>query len=281
MNWFVVDKFLIEALKEDNLYGDITTEAIVDKNSISSVDLIVKEDGIIAGVSVFERVFTLLGDVEVKLLVKDGDEVSRSQVIGKIKGNTRNILTGERVALNMLQKISGIATITNRFVKEIKGTKAKLLDTRKTTPNLRIFEKYAVKVGGGYNHRFSLSDGVLIKDNHIDVAGGIKKAIELVRNNGSFVRKIEVEVENLEGVQEALKAKVDIIMLDNMDIKTMKKAVEIINGKAIVEVSGNVSLRNIKNIANCGVDYISCGCITHSVKALDISMKNLVLLNDK
>ena len=261
MNWFVVDKFLIEALKEDNLYGDITTEAIVDKNSISSVDLIVKEDGIIAGVSVFERVFTLLGDVEVKLLVKDGDEVSRSQVIGKIKGNTRNILTGERVALNMLQKISGIATITNRFVKEIKGTKAKLLDTRKTTPNLRIFEKYAVKVGGGYNHRFSLSDGVLIKDNHIDVAGGIKKAIELVRNNGSFVRKIEVEVENLEGVQEALKAKVDIIMLDNMDIKTMKKAVEIINGKAIVEVSGNVSLRNIKNIANCGVDYISCGCI--------------------
>ncbi len=281
MNWFVVDKFLIEALKEDNLYGDITTEAIVDKNSISSVDLIVKEDGIIAGVSVFERVFTLLGDVEVKLLVKDGDEVSRSQVIGKIKGNTRNILTGERVALNMLQKISGIATITNRFVKEIKGTKAKLLDTRKTTPNLRIFEKYAVKVGGGYNHRFSLSDGVLIKDNHIDVAGGIKKAIELVRNNGSFVRKIEVEVENLEGVQEALEAKVDIIMLDNMDIKTMKKAVEIINGKAIVEVSGNVSLRNIKNIANCGVDYISCGCITHSVKALDISMKNLVLLNDK
>ena len=271
MNWFVVDKFLIEALKEDNLYGDITTEAIVDKNSISSVDLIVKEDGIIAGVSVFERVFTLLGDVEVKLLVKDGDEVSRSQVIGKIKGNTRNILTGERVALNMLQKISGIATITNRFVKEIKGTKAKLLDTRKTTPNLRIFEKYAVKVGGGYNHRFSLSDGVLIKDNHIDVAGGIKKAIELVRNNASFVRKIEVEVENLEGVQEALEAKADIIMLDNMDIKTMKKAVEIINGKAIVEVSGNVSLRNIKNIANCGVDYISCGCITHSVKALDIS----------
>ncbi|KGM97943.1 nicotinate-nucleotide pyrophosphorylase [Clostridium novyi A str. 4552] len=281
MNWFVVDKFLIEALKEDNLYGDITTEAIVDKSSISSVDLIVKEEGIIAGVNIFERVFTLLGDVEVKLLVKDGDEVSKSQVIGKIKGNIRNILTGERVALNMLQKISGIATITNRFVKEIKGTKAKLLDTRKTTPNLRIFEKYAVKIGGGYNHRFSLSDGVLIKDNHIDAAGGIKKAIELVRNNTSFVRKIEVEVENLEGVQEALEAKADIIMLDNMDIETMKKAVEIINGKAIVEASGNVSLKTIKNIANTGVDYISCGSITHSTKALDVSMKNLVLLNDK
>lgn len=223
MNWFIIDKFLIEALKEDNFYGDITTEAIVGKSSIASVDLIAKEEGIIAGLNVFERVFTLLGNVEVKALVKDGDEVSSSQLIAKIKGNTRSILTGERVALNMLQKISGIATITNKFVKEIKGTKAKLLDTRKTTPNLRVFEKYAVKVGGGYNHRFSLSDGVLIKDNHIDAAGGIKKAIELVRNSVSFVRKIEVEVENLTGVQKALESKADIIMLDNMDIDAMKK----------------------------------------------------------
>ncbi|GAB6149212.1 MULTISPECIES: carboxylating nicotinate-nucleotide diphosphorylase [Clostridium] len=281
MNWFIIDKFLIEALKEDNFYGDITTEAIVGKSSIASVDLIAKEEGIIAGLNVFERVFTLLGNVEVKALVKDGDEVSSSQLIAKIKGNTRSILTGERVALNMLQKISGIATITNKFVKEIKGTKAKLLDTRKTTPNLRVFEKYAVKVGGGYNHRFSLSDGVLIKDNHIDAAGGIKKAIELVRNSVSFVRKIEVEVENLTGVQKALESKADIIMLDNMDIDAMKKAVKMINGKAIVEASGNVNLKTIRDIANTGVDYISCGIITHSAKALDISMKNLVLLMDK
>ncbi|ABK62186.1 carboxylating nicotinate-nucleotide diphosphorylase [Clostridium novyi] len=281
MNWFIIDKFLIEALKEDNFYEDITTEAIVGKSSIASVDLIAKEEGIIAGLNVFERVFTLLGNVEVKALVKDGDEVSSSQLIAKIKGNTRSILTGERVALNMLQKISGIATITNKFVKEIKGTKAKLLDTRKTTPNLRVFEKYAVKVGGGYNHRFSLSDGVLIKDNHIDAAGGIKKAIELVRNSVSFVRKIEVEVENLTGVQKALESKADIIMLDNMDIDAMKKAVKMINGKAIVEASGNVNLKTIRDIANTGVDYISCGIITHSAKALDISMKNLVLLMDK
>ncbi|KYH34232.1 putative nicotinate-nucleotide pyrophosphorylase [Clostridium tepidiprofundi DSM 19306] len=278
MNWLVVDDILLRGLKEDNLYGDITTDTIISDDSICSVDIIVKENGVIAGLEVFRRVFILLGKVDVEFYVNDGDKVEKSQVIGKIKGNTRNVLTGERLALNLLQRMSGIATVTRQYVNEVKGTKARVLDTRKTTPNLRIFEKYAVKVGGGCNHRFNLSDGVLIKDNHIAAAGGIKQAIALARNNVSFVRKIEVEVESIEQVIEALEAGADIIMLDNMDNNTMKEAVSIINGRALVEASGNVSLETIKGIAETGVDFISVGKLTHSYKSLDISMKNLKLL---
>lgn len=275
MNWLVVDEILKTALKEDAANGDITTSSILDKYSICSVDIIAKEDGVIAGTNVFKRVFTLLGEAQVEFNVSDGDEVRKTQVLGKIEGNTYNVLIGERLALNLLQRMSGIATITRTLVKEIEGTKARLLDTRKTTPNLRILEKYAAKVGGACNHRFNLSDGVLIKDNHISAAGGIKEAVGMVRNNVSFIRKIEVEVESLEQVTEALESGADIIMLDNMDTETMKKAVEIIDGKALTEASGNVDLSRIRDIAGTGVDFISAGMITHSVKALDISMKNL------
>jgi len=278
MNWLVVDDILLRGLKEDNLYGDITTDTIISNDSICSVDIIVKENGVIAGLEVFRRVFILLGKVDVEFYVNDGDKVEKSQVIGKIKGNTRNVLTGERLALNLLQRMSGIATVTRQYVNKVKGTKVRVLDTRKTTPNLRIFEKYAVKVGGGCNHRFNLSDGVLIKDNHIAAAGGIKQAIALARSNVSFVRKIEVEVESIEQVMEALEAGADIIMLDNMDNNTMKESVSIINGRALVEASGNVSLETIKGIAETGVDFISVGKLTHSYKSLDISMKNLKLL---
>ncbi|WMJ79284.1 carboxylating nicotinate-nucleotide diphosphorylase [Clostridium sp. MB40-C1] len=277
MNWLIIDEVLINALKEDSLYGDITTDSIIDENSTCCVDLIIKENGIIAGIEVFKRVFEILGNVSIDSFVVDGSTVEKSQVIGVIKGNTRNVITGERLALNLLQKMSGIATVTRSFVNELKGTKTKLLDTRKTTPNLRMLEKYAVKIGGGVNHRASLSDGVLIKDNHISAAGGIKNAISLVKNNVSFVRKIEVEVETIDQVYEALESGADIIMLDNMDITTMDKAVKIINGKSIIEASGNISLNNIKPIANTGVDYISTSKITHSAKTLDISMKNLKL----
>ncbi|MCY6957265.1 carboxylating nicotinate-nucleotide diphosphorylase [Clostridium brassicae] len=277
MNWLIIDKVLINALKEDSLYGDITTDSVIGEDSTCCVDLIAKENGLIAGIEVFKRVFQILGNVNIDLFVDDGSAVEKSQIIGVIKGNTRNILTGERLALNLLQKMSGIATITKSFVDELKGTKTKLLDTRKTTPNLRMLEKYAVKIGGGVNHRSSLSDGILIKDNHISAAGGIKNAVSLVKNNVSFVRKIEVEVETINQVYEALEAEADIIMLDNMDIETMTKAVKIINKRAIIEASGNVNLSTVKSIANTGVDYISTSKITHSAKALDISMKNLKL----
>ncbi|PKM49461.1 MAG: nicotinate-nucleotide diphosphorylase (carboxylating) [Firmicutes bacterium HGW-Firmicutes-7] len=277
MNWLSIDEILMNAINEDALYGDITTSSIVDKNSKSSVDLIAKEDGIIAGLDVFRRVFELLGDVEVKTYVNDGDKITMSQVIGKLKGSTYNILVGERLALNLIQRLSGIATTTSNLVEIVKETKAKVLDTRKTTPNLRILEKYAVKVGGGSNHRYSLSDGVLIKDNHISAAGSIKCAVEKVRAQVSFVRKIEVETETLEQVQEALAVGADIIMLDNMSTSMMKQAVELIGGRALTEASGNVNHLNIKEIADTGVDYISIGMLTHSVLSLDISMKNLII----
>lgn len=278
MNWLIVDEIIKNALKEDSVYGDISTNSILSEDSICSVELIAKENGIIAGLNVFKRVFDLLGNVDVEFTVKDGEKVENKQIIGIIKGNTRKVLTGERIALNFLQRMSGIATITNKMVEKIEGTKAKLLDTRKTTPNLRIVEKYSVKVGGGCNHRFSLSDGVMLKDNHIQSAGGIKEAVKLAKENTSFVRKIEVEVETIEQVKEALEAGADIIMLDNMSIEDMQEAVKIIDGKAMTEASGNVSIDRITSIADTGVDYISCGALTHSVKALDISMKNLVIL---
>lgn len=275
MNYLLIDKMIKNALNEDIPNEDITTNSIIDKDLKSEIDLICKEDGIIAGLDIFKRVFDILGDVDVKLFKEDGNKVNRYEKIALLRGNTRNLLAGERVALNYLQRMSGIATKTNRFIKKLEGSNTKLLDTRKTIPNLRNLEKYAGKVGGGCNHRFNLSDGILLKDNHIDAAGGVKNAIELARKNTSFVRKVEVEVENLEMVKEAVEAKADIIMLDNMDLDMAREALAIINKRAIVEFSGNVNIDNIGEIGKIGVDYISVGELTHSVKALDLSMKNL------
>ena len=278
MNYLVIDKIIKDALIEDIPSEDITTNSIIGKESTSTVELLCKEEGIASGLEVFKRVFDILGDVEVKLYKSDGDKVYKKDKVGFLKGSTRNLLVGERVALNLLQTMSGIATLTNKYVQEINHTNAKLLDTRKTTPNLRILEKYSVKVGGGCNHRFNLSDGVMLKDNHISAAGGIKNAVELARRNSSFVRKIEVETENLDMVKEALDAEADIIMLDNMSLDLAKEAVGLINKRALTEFSGNVELSNIKKIADIGVDYISVGALTHSAKILDFSMKNLILI---
>lgn len=275
MNWLLADDIIKSALNEDIQYGDITTESIVNSGQKAVVDLIAKENGIIAGIEVFRRVFYILGDAEALLYVQDGDEIKKGDKLGEISGSIKTLLSGERVALNFLQRMSGIATLTRNFVNKLEGTGIKLLDTRKTTPNMRIFEKYAVKIGGGTNHRFGLNDGVLIKDNHIDAAGGIKNAIDLVRKNAPFVRKIEVEVETLAQLKEALECGADIIMLDNMDIETLKTSVKIINGKAQIEASGNITLDTIDSIAKTGVNFISTGALTHSFKVLDISMKNL------
>lgn len=275
MNYLIVDEIINNAIKEDGIYGDITSESIFDKEHNSKADLIIKEDGILCGREIFIRVFEIFGKVEVNFFKNDGDKVFTSEKIAEIKGNTINILKAERIALNLLQKMSGIASITNKMIEKMGDTKTKLLDTRKTTPNLRVLEKYAVKIGGGTNHRFNLSDGVMLKDNHIKAAGSIKQAVEKVRNNVSFVRKIEVECETIEQVKEALEAKADIIMLDNMSLETMKEALNLINGQALTEASGNVSIENIEKIGNIGLDFISSGAITHSVKALDISLKNL------
>ncbi|MBU3144747.1 carboxylating nicotinate-nucleotide diphosphorylase [Clostridium sp. CF012] len=276
MNWLIIDNLIIEAIKEDVPQNDITTEYIIGEESNCSVDLIAKEDGVIAGLPVFERVFKILGGVNIEFFKKDGDEVFEGLCIARLCGKTKHILTGERTALNFLQRMSGIATLTKTYVEKLAGSEVKILDTRKTTPNMRIFEKYAVKIGGGYNHRYNLSDSVLIKENHISAAGGITAAVNIIRQNVSFVKKIEVEVETLEQINEALEVGVDIIMLDNMDALTMKKAVEVINKKALVEASGNVTLDNILDVAGSGVDYISVGALTHSFRVLDLSMKNLV-----
>lgn len=274
MNWLLVEENVKRALNEDLQYGDITTESVVLDHKIAKVDIIAKEKGVIAGTEVFKMVFKILGDVEVNFSVNDGDEVEEGQHFGEVFGDAKKILMGERVALNYMQRMCGIATLTREFIERLEGTKVKLLDTRKTTPNMRIFEKYAVKVGGGTNHRFGLNDGVMIKDNHIEAAGGIKNAVSLARKNSPFVRKIEVEVESIEQLNEALEAKADIIMLDNMDIKTLKEAVKLIDNRVEVEASGNVTLDNIREIAKTGVDFISTGAVTHSFKVLDISMKN-------
>lgn len=276
MNWLIIDKLIINAIKEDVPQTDITTEFIISDDSNCSIDLIAKENGVIAGLCVFERVFTMLGEVNIEFFKKDGELVSEGECIAKLTGKTKHILAGERTALNYLQRMSGIATLTKTYVDKLKGSFVKILDTRKTTPGMRIFEKYAVKIGGGCNHRYNLSDGVLIKENHISAAGGIREAVNIIRENVSFVKKIEVEVESLKQINEALEVEADIIMLDNMDNETMKKAVEIINKKALVEASGNITLDNILEVANCGVDYISVGALTHSCRVLDLSMKNLV-----
>ncbi len=275
MNWLIIDKIISDALKEDIPNEDISTNSVVSGSSRSSVDLICKEDGVLAGLKVFERVFTILGDVTVEFFMSDGDKVEKGDLIAVLTGNTRNLLKGERTALNILQRMCGVATLTNVYAKELEGTNARLVDTRKTTPNMRILEKYAVKIGGGMNHRFNLSDGIMLKDNHISAAGGIGSAVAKARKSASFVRKIEVEAEDLKMVQEAIEAGADIIMLDNMDLETMKRAVKMIDKKAEIEASGNVTLERIKEIGLTGVDYISVGALTHSHKALDLSMKNL------
>ena len=274
-----VDDLLLQALKEDITSEDITTNAIMRESRRGQAELLCKQDGIIAGLDVFKRVFELLDNTtEMKAFFNDGDAVKSGELIAVITADVRSILSGERTALNYLQRMSGIATHTKEISKLLVGKKTKLLDTRKTTPNMRIFEKYAVKVGGGYNHRFNLSDGILIKDNHINAAGGVKQAIALAKEYASFVRKIEIEVENLDMLKEALEAGADIIMLDNMDIKTMKQAVQIVNGRAETECSGNVTKERILEIAEIGVDYVSCGALTHSSPILDVSLKNLRVL---
>ena len=270
------DHLILEALKEDISSEDVTTNSVMKEAVAGEVDLICKQDGIIAGLEVFERVFTLLDpDTKVELYYKDGEEVKNGQLMGKVKGDIRVLLSGERVALNYLQRMSGIATYTNSVAKLLERSKIKLLDTRKTTPNMRIFEKYAVRAGGGYNHRYNLSDGVLLKDNHIGAAGSVTKAVQMAKEYAPFVRKIEVEVENLDIVKEAVEAGADIIMLDNMSPEDMKKAVELIDGRAQTECSGNVTKENIARLTEIGVDYISSGALTHSAPILDISLKNL------
>ncbi len=271
-----VDDYILNTLKEDITSEDVSTNAVMPDDRQGKAELICKESGIICGLGIFERTFKLLDNTaRFETNVKDGDAVQKGQLIGIIYGDIKAILSGERTGLNYLQRMSGIATITKEYTDELKGYKTVLLDTRKTTPNMRPFEKYAVTVGGATNHRYNLSDGVLLKDNHIGAAGSITKAIQMAKAYAPFVRKIEIETETLEQVREALDAGADIIMLDNMDNETMQKAVEMINGKAETECSGNVTKERLKEIAEIGVDFVSCGALTHSAPIMDISLKNL------
>lgn len=271
-----IDEYILNALKEDITSEDVTTNAVMPAACPGRAELICKEDGLICGLPVFSRVFELLDETALfETECKDGDPVKKGQIIGIVTGDIRAILSGERTALNYLQRMSGIATFTNRLARELEGSGTKLLDTRKTTPNNRAFEKYAVKIGGGCNHRYNLSDGILIKDNHIGAAGGVAKAVRMAKEYAPFVRKIEVEVENLDMLKEALDAGADIIMLDNMDNETMKQAVAAAVGRAETECSGNVTLDRLKEIREIGVDYVSSGALTHSAPIMDISLKNL------
>lgn len=272
----VADKYIKLALEEDISSEDVTTNAVMPEYKKGDVQLICKQDGIIAGLQIFARVFTLLDPkTEVEFRVKDGDAVTKGQLLAVVTGDVRVLLSGERTALNYLQRLSGIATYTHSVVQLLEGTKTTLLDTRKTTPGMRIFEKYAVRIGGGCNHRYNLSDGVLLKDNHIDAAGGVKEAIDAARAYAPFVRKIEVETENLDMVRAAADAGADIIMLDNMTPEEMKEAIRIIDGRAKTECSGNITKENIKMITALGVDYVSSGALTHSAPILDLSLKHL------
>lgn len=272
----VCDDLIKAALKEDITSEDISTQAVMPDYRLGTVQLICKEDGVIAGLEIFKRVFLILDEkTEVELYVKDGDEVKNKQLLATVTGDIRVLLSGERTALNYLQRMSGIATYTKKVASLLEGTKTKLLDTRKTTPNMRIFEKYAVKAGGGNNHRYNLSDCVMLKDNHIGAAGSVTKAVKMARDYISFVTKIEVECENLDMVKEAVEAGADIIMLDNMTDDDMREAVKIINGRALTECSGNVTAENIKRITDIGVDFVSSGALTHSAPILDVSLKNL------
>ena len=271
-----VDPYILSALKEDITSEDVTTNCVMPDAKAGEVDLICKEDGIICGLDVFARVFELLDEkTKIEFYFKDGDAVKAKQKLAAVTGDIRVLLSGERTALNYLQRMSGIATYTNSVASLLKGTDIKLLDTRKTSPNNRIFEKYAVRIGGGHNHRYNLTDGVLLKDNHIGAAGGVKEAVAMAKEYAPFVRKIEVEVENLDMVKEAVEAGADIIMLDNMSPEIMKEAVDIIDKRAEIEISGNVTKENIERIKGLGVDYVSSGALTHSAPILDLSLKNL------
>ncbi len=270
------DELIKIALKEDITSEDVSTNAVMGGRVEGRVQLICKQDGIICGLPVFERVFKILdATTQISFCVNDGDKVAKGQLLAEVKGDIRVLLSGERTALNYLQRMSGIATYTSQLVKLLEGSKTKLLDTRKTTPNMRIFEKYAVKVGGGVNHRYNLSDGILLKDNHIGAAGSVKKAVQLAKSYSPFVRKVEVEVENLEMCREAVEAGADIIMLDNMSPEEMAKAVKLIDGRALTECSGNITKENIQSIISTGVDFVSSGALTHSAPILDLSLKNL------
>ena len=271
-----VDPYILSALKEDITSEDVSTNSVMPHPQSGEVDLICKQDGIICGLQVFERTFTLLdASTKIEFYVKDGDNVEAGQLMAKVYGDIRVLLCGERTALNYLQRMSGIATYTSEVAALLSGTGIKLLDTRKTTPNNRIFEKYAVRIGGGNNHRYNLSDGVLLKDNHIGAAGGVKEAIKMAKEYAPFVRKIEVEVETFDMVKDAVEAGADIIMLDNMSTEQLKEAIDYINGRAEIEVSGNVTKENIQRIKDLGVDYVSSGALTHSAPIMDISLKNL------
>ena len=270
------DQLIRMALQEDITSEDVSTNAVMPTATKGTVELIAKEDGVIAGLDIYARVFTILDEkTEIDFHCKDGDEVKKGELMATVTGDIRVLLSGERVALNYLQRMSGIATYTRQVVKLLEGSKVTLLDTRKTTPNCRVFEKYAVRVGGGCKHRYNLSDGVLLKDNHIGAAGSVTKAIQMAKAYAPFVRKIEIEVETLEQVKEAVEAGADIIMLDNMTPEVMKQAVELIDGRAQTECSGNITKENIQKIREIGVDFVSSGALTHSAPILDISMKNL------
>lgn len=270
------DPLILSALREDITSEDVSTNSVMPVPRTGEVNLICKQDGVICGLQIFERVFTLLDEnTEVELKAADGDRVKKGQLLAVVRGDIKVLLCGERTALNYLQRMSGIATYTSEVVKLLEGTGIKLLDTRKTTPNNRLFEKYAVKVGGGNNHRYNLTDGVLLKDNHIGAAGGVKEAINLAKEYAPFVRKIEVEVETLDMVKDAVEAGADIIMLDNMDHDTMAEAMRIIDGKAEVEVSGNMTKENLAKLSGLSVNYVSSGALTHSAPIMDISLKNL------
>lgn len=274
-----VDDYIINTLKEDITSEDVSTNAVMPEDKQGRADLICKQDGVICGLDVFERTFKLLDETSrFEANFKDGDYVKKGDLLGVIYGDVKAILSGERTALNYLQRMSGIATMTREYVNELEGYKTILLDTRKTTPNMRPFEKHAVKVGGAVNHRYNLSDGVLLKDNHIGAAGSVTNAIKMAKAYAPFVRKIEIETETLAQVQEALDAGADIIMLDNMDNDTMRKAVEMIGDKAQTECSGNVTKERLKEIAQIGVDFVSCGALTHSAQILDVSLKNLTTI---
>lgn len=281
LNNFQIDDVIKSALREDITSWDLSTNAIYEDNKLAKISLISKDNGVVSGLDVFKRTFKILDDeiffVDYK---KEGDEVSHGDLVLEIIGKASSMLSGERVALNFLQRMSGIASLTKNMIDALDDPNIAIVDTRKTTPNLRIFEKYSVRVGGGNNHRYNLSDGIMLKDNHIDAAGSIKRAVELVRKAEPFIKKIEVEVENLDMLREALNSNVDIIMLDNMDIDTIKEAINIVDGQALIECSGNVEVDNISRFRNLKIDFISSGSLTHSAKSLDFSLKNLRYIDE-
>lgn len=277
---FKIDPIILNALNEDITDVDISTQVLGLKNTLATVELIAKQDGVLSGMVVFERVFTLLNDnVSIEWIKKDGESFKDGDRLAKVHGNVEVLLTAERVALNFLQRMTGIATATHNMVKQLFGSNIKLMDTRKTTPGLRILEKYSVRVGGGDNHRYNLSDMIMLKDNHVNAAGGVKEAIKLAQERSPFIKKVEVETENLEMVKEAVAAGADIIMLDNMDLDEMREAIDLIGGRAIVEASGNLTAENIEKLKSLDIDYVSSGAITHSAGIVDLSMKNLTLTN--